>query len=445
MTEETKPITCEEFEARVSEYLDGALSKREGSLFNYHRDGCAQCQELTRELLLTTEALALLKEAMPKPSTEMKALSAFLDLYPEPPLPAGLKDWTPSKLLWLRFGGREGTLRIEELIKSTTEVERENLAAWMVGRAEVVFGGSIRAAERLAQEALLLAESSNRQTSKAFLALSWAALGASRAHLNPQAAALASRRARELIAGEELDSRTEARILVMEALRLSVTGEMEAAEVALRRAQQLFSDLGDRRRSLGVLINLAANSMRAGRISKAVRLFENVVSLLDHDDPPRLHVTVLTNLAVAYCESGSPERAIELVEKLDLIVDQVGADWPVHLTWLKGTVARSLGDRDGAMRYFQVVLEDRRLRGEVVSVLEVHLDILRTLALEFEVEQCLDRVNDLERDALTLGMPGRLLSSIAVLREAIVQHNDVARYLSALKQLETWIAVRVRH
>lgn len=68
--------TCEQTEARLSDYLDGLLDAAEWSAFNQHVNTCAVCTPLVSSVAHTLGGLYALEQVEPPPNLEMAILRA---------------------------------------------------------------------------------------------------------------------------------------------------------------------------------------------------------------------------------------------------------------------------------------------------------------------------------------------------------------------------------
>ena len=70
--------TCEQTEARLSDYLDGLLDAAEWSAFNQHVNTCAVCTPLVASVAHTLGGLYALEQVDPPPQLETAILTATL-------------------------------------------------------------------------------------------------------------------------------------------------------------------------------------------------------------------------------------------------------------------------------------------------------------------------------------------------------------------------------
>jgi anti-sigma factor RsiW len=70
-------MTCEEVAARVTDYLDGALSAADRRRFEAHLEECEDCRAYVAQFAYTLNALVALRGDDPGPD----ALDALLDAF----------------------------------------------------------------------------------------------------------------------------------------------------------------------------------------------------------------------------------------------------------------------------------------------------------------------------------------------------------------------------
>jgi anti-sigma factor RsiW len=70
-------MTCAEVAARVTDYLDGALTAAERARFEAHLEGCEDCRRYVAQFAQTLNALGALRAGDPAPD----CLDALLDAF----------------------------------------------------------------------------------------------------------------------------------------------------------------------------------------------------------------------------------------------------------------------------------------------------------------------------------------------------------------------------
>ena len=75
----TKPIPCREMVELVTDYLEGALSRREHRRFERHIAGCDGCSAYLEEMRRTLRVLGRLDEETISPEARDALLHAFRD------------------------------------------------------------------------------------------------------------------------------------------------------------------------------------------------------------------------------------------------------------------------------------------------------------------------------------------------------------------------------
>jgi anti-sigma factor RsiW len=79
MPESHDHITCQEVVELVTDYLDGALSPDEMSLFEQHLNFCEGCVWYVEQLRMTVETLGRVEEEDVPPETRESLMAAFRD------------------------------------------------------------------------------------------------------------------------------------------------------------------------------------------------------------------------------------------------------------------------------------------------------------------------------------------------------------------------------
>jgi anti-sigma factor RsiW len=75
------PLACQEFVELVTDYLEGALPRRERRRFEAHVGGCDGCESYLQQMLVTIRSLGELPPEPPSdPETREHLLRAFREL-----------------------------------------------------------------------------------------------------------------------------------------------------------------------------------------------------------------------------------------------------------------------------------------------------------------------------------------------------------------------------
>jgi anti-sigma factor RsiW len=79
MTESSEHITCQEVVELVTDYMEGALTPEEASLFEQHLNFCDGCAWYVDQLRMTIETVGRIREEELPAETRDKLLTAFRD------------------------------------------------------------------------------------------------------------------------------------------------------------------------------------------------------------------------------------------------------------------------------------------------------------------------------------------------------------------------------
>ena len=74
-----RPMACRELVELVTDYFDGALSRRDRRRFERHIAGCDGCSAYVEQMRLTSRALGSLTEESISPEARDALLHAFRD------------------------------------------------------------------------------------------------------------------------------------------------------------------------------------------------------------------------------------------------------------------------------------------------------------------------------------------------------------------------------
>lgn len=373
---------CKACQALASDYLDGNISDPDLSQFQRHIQTCSSCSDLCQELQQTRKMLAGLREAAAADSAEAWALGWYHEYYPEPERVEGRSGWTRTKELWGRLAGLSRQDRLRTIRKSSASVT-EDLFLWLLVRAKRVCTRDPEHALSIASFALEVAREREKSygdlesLARALSGLAWCYV---MLRDYPPAKRLLQE-AEPLSGSEGKHRRVRHEYVTAMGFYCGETGRYDEAENLLSEALDLAQRGGKRRDTVCALVNLGAASLNRGDIDKGLERFSRSRELLEPEtDPPRLQLTVCSNLVLTLCESGRGAEAAKLLPRVGHLAEALGGwYWPVYAAWLAGTLALAQHRLEEAVEIFEAVRTEFRARQHSVWFLDASLDLARAL------------------------------------------------------------------
>lgn len=150
------------------------------------------------------------------------------------------------------------------------------------------------------------------------------------------------------------------------------TRDYRLAEQHYVRAAETFASLGEWREALNVRMNLAALEIDEGYAAAAARTLEAILVDIPEGGARLLRGIVLTNLGVAYRDSGAYDAALRVLsEAVEIHAELDQFNWEGFALRVLGMTYRALGVFDRADEYLRRALDkspdDGRIRSSVLS------------------------------------------------------------------------------
>lgn len=437
MSVESLNTECEHFQNAASDYLDGALSDHEHEALSDHVGSCRRCGSFIDELKLTVSVLGLLGAEPPTRASQQTALKTFQSFFESVgdrwQVP---RSGQPASALWQKLSLSPQNKRLERVTKEK-RFQSEELCCLLLSQAEDLVATNPPAALRRSEVAVLIADFLPLERGTSGLkADCWSTLAVGRAAVSDLAGARkALERAEHFFSRSDRAVLSEGRLLVAKSWISSVGGQLVESEAASMKAWRVFEVAGQCRRGVAVLNNLSCTYARAGRYQDAVRVLTEALSVAsEREFPDRVLLVIQRNLALLYCEIGEPEQASRLVPDVERLSLAVGGDAPIHLKWLKGTLARVRGEWVEALQAFFEVGDFFRQRGEGIHYVESSLDALRVyLAMDdwIRVRHLAGRTS---RECRAMTEDPEILAALAVLEVEVARQTLRESQIWALRR-----------
>ncbi len=207
------------------------------------------------------------------------------------------------------------------------------------------------------------------------------------------------------------DGLERACLLDLRASLLRAQRRLDEAVRLLRRAVQIFSDVGDRHRAGRSLVNLSTVHHIAGETERSIPLLVRAQELIDPAREPRLLLCARYDMIAYLAGLGRHMEARGLYAQSRHLFRQFPDPWAQNRRqWIKGKIARGLGQADEAETALRAARDGFLAEGIAYNVALVSLDLAALYA-----EQ--GRTGEMKRLAAEM-MP--IFSSRQIHREALV-------------------------
>lgn len=184
----------------------------------------------------------------------------------------------------------------------------------------------------------------------------------------------------------------------------------DEATKLLRRAVTIFLQLGHRHRAGRTLVKLSTVRHFAGSVEDAIPLLYQALKLIDPEEEPRLLLAARHNLIDDLAEMGRYLEAQRLYRESRSLYRDFPDPWTQNRRkWVRGKIARGLGQHRLAESLFQIAREGFAEEGVSYDTALVSLDLAALYAQQ-------GRTRDLKRLAREM-VP--IFSSLQIDREAL--------------------------
>jgi len=121
-------------------------------------------------------------------------------------------------------------------------------------------------------------------------------------------------------------------------------GRFHNAIEKCEEASQIYRDLGASHLLAGAMVQKAIATLYSGEAEGAVRVLNQAIPLIDHEEDPHLLLAACHNLILCYIDLGRPDQALQLYsETRDLFQEFKDPLILLRATWREGKLLRDLG------------------------------------------------------------------------------------------------------
>jgi tetratricopeptide (TPR) repeat protein len=215
------------------------------------------------------------------------------------------------------------------------------------------------------------------------------------------------------------DPLTQAHISRLEASWMIDMGEFETAEAVLEEAAQLFRQAGEREQEARTLLRMGV-AIGFTDAEKGLRHIRQALLLIDAKRSPRTHLCGQHDLAWFLAEAGQPGEALEVLEGTRPLFRHFPDEYAqLHLHWLEGKIARSMGRLDEAASIFRQLLDELHARDLKHDIVLVTIDLAEALAEGDRFEEAAKLVRQVYPLMTTWGLHRWALAAWLILQNAL--------------------------
>jgi tetratricopeptide (TPR) repeat protein len=207
------------------------------------------------------------------------------------------------------------------------------------------------------------------------------------------------------------------------------------SEELLIRAEVFYRSVGDEEGLIRVLLKLGSARDAQGKPEEAIACVRAALYRIPADRVPRLYLGARYNLTYYLSRVGQLDEAAELLEQdAGLYRDIANPHFQLRVAWLRGDIARSFGEDEGAERSYREAWEGFIARGIGYDAALVGLDLAllylrqgRTLEVRRLAEEMIPifQAQDVHREAL---------AALALFQEAARREEVNAELVRRLAQ-----------
>jgi tetratricopeptide (TPR) repeat protein len=199
-------------------------------------------------------------------------------------------------------------------------------------------------------------------------------------------------------------------------------------------AIRIYSELGESRSVVPIMVHKAIAQIYAGDPAAAVRTLNRAIPFIDHENDPHLLLAACQNLIIAYIELGEPEHALSLYfEAQGLFQDVQDPLNALRVAWQEGRLLRDLGHLRAAEAALLRSREGFVERDLLYEVAVVSLDLSEVHLQLGEIEKLHEAVAQMVPIFQSLGVDREMLAALLQLQKADQQSRQAFELIRFLR------------
>ncbi|MFY9819980.1 MAG: tetratricopeptide repeat protein [Thermoanaerobaculia bacterium] len=210
-------------------------------------------------------------------------------------------------------------------------------------------------------------------------------------------------------------------ILSLESAYMRDMGEFETAEAALEEALELYERVGDRHQQGRTLLKMG-NAIGYANPERALSHIRRGLALVDAGKEPRLDLCAQHDFALFLNDSGRPEEALAVLDRVRPLYKQFPDEWTqLRLHWLEGRIARNLGELEEAEDIYKQLWEELQARDLRHELVLLSIDLAELLVFKGEPKRAADLVEQCYPVMKSWGLHSYALAAWLVFRDSLAQ------------------------
>jgi len=126
-------------------------------------------------------------------------------------------------------------------------------------------------------------------------------------------------------------------------------GNLEDAIAKCEEAGEIYRELGESHLLASTMVQKATATLHSGEAEGAIRILNQAIPLIDHEEDPHLLLVACHNLVRCYIDLERPDQALQIYSEIKVLYEEF--EDPLILlraTWQEGQLLRDLGELQAA-------------------------------------------------------------------------------------------------
>jgi tetratricopeptide (TPR) repeat protein len=209
--------------------------------------------------------------------------------------------------------------------------------------------------------------------------------------------------------------------------------EMERARQLFHRAAITYSLEGETTTAARCWVKLSLALREDKKFVDGILAVEKALGSFAHESDPLLLLQCRHCLAFCLCDAGRPQEAQEILEESrDLYAEHADAISLLRLAWLRGMIARGLGDLEQAESHFLAARRGFQQAGIAYDMALVSLELAGVYLAQRRAEEVKDLAMEMVAEFRRQGVGREVLSAVILFQEAAKLERVTLAWLQKL-------------